>query len=112
MWGAFVPALNTLLGEAQRRRTGSIHGLGDVDALVALESDEFAAGLGGQDLGDLRLADTRLPFQQQWATQLGRQEYGGCQAPIGEVAVAGEGLGDRVDRGQLGVRARHDAHDT
>ncbi len=43
--------------------------LGDVDALVALEPNQLAAGGCSQRLGELGLADARLAFEQQRPVQ-------------------------------------------
>ena len=75
----------------------------DVDALVALQSDEARSGGGGQRLGHLRLAHAGLALDQQRLAELGGQEHRGGQRAVGEVALVGERLADRVRRCQGGV---------
>jgi hypothetical protein len=72
----------------------------DVDALVALQADEPRAGGGGQRLGHLGLAHAGLALDQQRLAQLGGQEHRGGQRAVGEVALVGERLADRVRRCQ------------
>ena len=58
-----------------------------VDALVALQSDQPTAGHGGQHFGYLGLADPDLTLEQQRALQRQRDEQGGGEPTIGEVAT-------------------------
>ena len=67
-----------------------VDGLGDVDAVVALEPDELASGPRGERLGDLGLADARLAFEQQRPLQAEGEEDRGGESDVGEVAVVGE----------------------
>ncbi len=67
-----------------------VHGLGGVDPLVALESDQFAAGPGRQHLGEFGLADAGLALEQQRALELQGQEHRRREALVGEVPVLGE----------------------
>ena len=46
----------------------------NVDALVALESDELAAGHPRHGAGQLRLADSHFTLEQQRLTQLKGEE--------------------------------------
>ena len=64
-----------------------VHGLGGVDALVALQADQLAAGPPADHLGDLGLADAGLALEQQRPLQRQRQEDGRGQAVVGQVAV-------------------------
>ena len=50
-----------------------VDGLRHVDALVALQADELAAGPAAEHLGDLGLADARLALQQQRPAELERE---------------------------------------
>jgi hypothetical protein len=68
----------------------------DVDALVALQPDEPRAGGRGQRLGHLGLADAGLALDQQRLAELAGQEDRGGQGAVGEVALRGERLADRV----------------
>ena len=78
----------------------------DVDALVALQAHEVGPGRGRQRLGDLGLAHAGLALQQQRVAELGRQEHGGAQRAVGEVALAGQGLADRAGAAEgVGQRA-------
>jgi len=71
-----------------------------IDALVALQADQTGAGGPGQRLGDLRLADPGVALEQQRLAQLGGQEDRCAQRTVGEVALPGEGLADRVGAAQ------------
>ena len=64
-----------------------VHGLADVDALVALQADELAARPAGQHLGDLGLADTRLALEQERPAQPHREEDRRRKAVVGQVSV-------------------------
>ena len=74
-----------------------VDGLGGVDALVALQADQLAAGPRRQHLGHLGLADAGLALQQQRPAQRDGQEHRRRQPLVGQVAVGGEGGGDLVD---------------
>jgi hypothetical protein len=63
---------------------------------VALQADQPRAGGGGQRLGHLGLPHPGLALDQQRLAQLGGEEDGGGQGAIGEVALLGERLADRV----------------
>ncbi len=76
--------------------------VGDVDALVALQPDQAAAGDVGEHLRQLGLADARLALQQQRLLEHQRQVQHGGQPAIGQVGVFAERVGQRID----GVR-RH-----
>src|SRR5262249_23929590 len=47
-----------------------VDGMVDVEAFVALESNQLAIQTGSQTLGHLRLSDTRFAFQQQGTLKL------------------------------------------
>ena len=66
----------------------------EVDALVALEPDQARAGGGGERLADLGLAHSRLTLEQQRLLERDREEDGDGEAPVGEVALARQGLLD------------------
>ena len=68
--------------------------LGDVDALVALEADQLAAGHAGERLGEFGLADAGLALEQQRPAQRHRQEHRGRDPLVGEVSLRGERLSD------------------
>jgi hypothetical protein len=68
----------------------------DVDALVALETDQPRAGGGGERLGDLGLPHARLALDQQRLAELGGEEDRGGQGAVGEVALLAQRLADRV----------------
>jgi hypothetical protein len=53
-------------------------------------------GAGGprERLPHLRLANTRLALEQQRLLESGREVDGSGEAPIGEIALAGQGLPD------------------
>ena len=67
--GADAASLAAGLGGAQVQQLAGVvpvvHGLRGVDALVALQSDQLAAGPAADDLGDLGLADPGFALQQQ-----------------------------------------------
>ena len=71
-----------------------VDGLGGVDALVALQAQQLAAGPAREHLGHLGLADSGLALEEQWAVEPQGQEDGGGQALVGQVAVLGEGVAD------------------
>ena len=68
----------------------------DVDALVALQAHQVGPGGRRQRLGDLRLPHAGLALQQHRLAELGGQEDGRAQRPVGEVALAGQDLADRA----------------
>ena len=57
-----------------------------LQAVVALQAQQLALQGARQRLGELGLADAGLAFEQQRALQLERQEDGGGEAAVGEVA--------------------------
>ncbi len=83
-----------------------VDGLGDVDALVALEADQLAAGPAGQDLGHLGLADAGLALEQQRALQRQGEEDRRGQAVVGQVVVRCERVRHFSRAGPHGVRLR------
>jgi hypothetical protein len=84
-----------------------VHGLRDVDALVALEADELAAGQPAERFGRLGLADAGLALEQQRPLQAERQEERGREPLVGQVTLAGERGRERFD---VGERAAHSGH--
>ena len=86
-----------------------VDGLGGVDALVALQPDELAAGPGGEDLGHLGLADAGLALQQQRAAQGHGQEDRRRQPVVGEVPVGRQRGGDLGNGLRRGHGRRHGA---
>ena len=93
-------ALGRAHGHELARVVPVVEGVVDVDALVALQADEPRAGGRGQRLGHLGLAHAGLALDQQRLAQLGGQEDRGGQRAVGEVALLGERLADRVRRCQ------------
>ena len=65
-----------------------------VEALVALQADQFGAVHGGERLCDLGLADARLAFEQQRALEELHQPQRGRDVAVGDVADRGEAVGD------------------
>ena len=59
----------------------------DVEALVALEADEPGTERRGEDLGELRLADAGLAFEEQRAAELEREEDGRRERAVGDVVA-------------------------
>ena len=74
-----------------------VHRLRDVDALVALQPDELAAGPGREHVRHLGLADPGLALEQQRPVQSQREEHGRGQALVGEIVVRGEASANVVD---------------
>ena len=72
----------------------------DVEALVALEADQLPPERGGEDLGDLRLADPRLAFEEQRTAEPQAQEEDRRQRPVREIGRALEESQRLVDRGR------------
>ena len=83
-----------------------VEGLVGVDALVALQPDEAAAGHGRQGLGHLRLADADLALEQDRPAERQRDEERRRQATVGEVAAGAQQVGQLADA----VRRRALAH--
>ena len=73
--------------------------MGNVEPLVTLEADEVLAEHGGEDLGDLGLADAGLPLEEQRPSQLQREVHGHRQATVGNIVLAFEGGRDVLYRG-------------
>jgi hypothetical protein len=65
-----------------------------VDPLVALQADQARAGRARERLGHLGLADARLALEQQRLLQRGRKVDGSGEAPVSEIALAGQSLLD------------------
>jgi len=81
--------------------------LGRVDALVALEPNEFGTGGCADDLGHLRLAHTSLALEQQRPLEMGREEDRGGEPAVRQIIVTTE-LGEhRIDRLELGMVQGH-----
>ena len=73
---------------------------GDIEAFVALQTDELTAERRGQHFGDLRLADARLAFEQQGPTELQGKEDDRRQRAVGDISRAAEQRQSLVDRGR------------
>ena len=89
-----------------RRIVPLVDGGGDVEPLVALQPDQPPPERLRQDLGDLRLADARLPFEKQRPPHLEREEQHGGKRPVGDVAGRGHEFERVVDGGREGT-VRH-----
>ena len=98
-----------------------VDGLVGVEALVALEADQLAAGPAGQRLGHLGLADAGLALEEQRALQAQGEEDRRRQALVGEVAARPPAppaprrptrppRGRRLPAGQLHNRSRAICH--
>ena len=74
-----------------------VDGRVDVQALVALEPDQRGAQAGREDLGELRLADAGLAFEQQRTPELEGQEDGRGERPVRDVVALAELVGQRLD---------------
>jgi hypothetical protein len=98
--GEQLALVDATLGRAQRQELAGVvpvvERVVEVDPLVTLQADEPGADRAGQRLGDLGLADARLPLDEQRLAELGGEEDGRGQRPVGEVALASERLADRV----------------
>src|SRR5690606_40050911 len=75
-----------------------VEGVVDVEALVALEADQRLFADVGEDLRHLRLADARLPFEEQGPFQAEGEEDGDAEGTVGDIAPLGEGFYDFIDR--------------
>jgi len=82
-----------------------VDGGGDVEALVALEPDQFRAEAAGEGLGDLRLADAGLTLQEDRLAHAERQVDRGGQVALGDVVLGAQCRDHRVDIGEATVRA-------
>ena len=74
-----------------------VEGLGLVEALVALEADQPAAGEPGHRLGQLGLAGAGRPLHQHRLGQPVGQEHHPGDPVVGQVVHPGQALADRVD---------------
>jgi hypothetical protein len=66
----------------------------EVDALVALQPDQLGTGGGRERSRHLGLPHPGLALEQQRLLERRGQVDGRRQAPVGEVALAGQGPGD------------------
>ena len=73
-----------------------VHRRVDVQALVALEPDERRVQAAREDLGELRLADAGLPFEEHGPAELQAEEHGRRERALGDVAALPERRNDRV----------------
>ena len=74
-----------------------VDGRVDVQALVALEPDERSTQAGREDLGELRLADAGLAFEQQRPPEFQGEEDGRGERPVRDVVALAELVGQRLD---------------
>ena len=112
--GAAAGGLARRLGGAQVEQLAGVvpvvHGLGGVDALVALQPDQLAAGPGREHLGELGLADAGLALEQQRPLELECQEDGSGEPLVGQVPVFGERSAD-VSRSHKSKLPAHHCND-
>jgi hypothetical protein len=98
--GEQLTLVDATLGRPQRQELARVvpvvQRVVEVDPLVTLQADEPRADRAGQRLGDLRLADARLPLDEQRLAELGGEEDRRGERPVGEIALAGERFADRV----------------
>src|SRR6185437_1392659 len=94
------------LGESDRHHLRGIVPLidraRDVETLVALQADEAPAERGGEDLGDLRLADAGLALEEQGPPEPEAQENDGSQRAVADIGGAAKQAQGFVDRGRKG----------
>ena len=100
------------LGRAQMEELAGVvplvHGLGHIDALVALEPDQGTADPVGENPRDLGLADPGLTLQQERSGQVEGEEDGSGEALVGQVRVVTKRFGDLVDINDgTGIDDRH-----
>jgi hypothetical protein len=98
--GEELTLVDAALGRPQRQELARVvpvvQRVVEVDPLVTLQADEPRADGASQRLGDLRLADARLALDEQRLAELGSEEDRRGERPVGEVALPGERLADRV----------------
>ena len=82
-----------------------------VDALVALEPHELAAGPARQHLRHLGLAHARFALEQQRAVQPHRQEDRGREPVVGQIVVLRERGAHVVDRVHHGAPSLREGRD-
>ena len=78
-----------------------VRGVGEVDALVALQADEASAESRRKRAGRLRLADTRLTLEKERLVDPHRDKDRRGETAVAQVVVRAEQVDDRVDRGRL-----------
>ena len=90
-----------LLGGTQVQQLAGVvplvHGVGDVEALVALQADQPRVGRARERLRGLGLAHSRLALEQEGLLERQRQEERGREAAIGQIVGRTEGLLELVD---------------
>ena len=74
-----------------------VQGLGGIDPLVALQSDQGRLECRREGLCRLGLADSGFTFEQERLRQAGGTEQCSCQALIGQVVDAVEFASQLVD---------------
>ena len=77
-----------------------VEGVGDVDALVALEADQARVQHVGQRLRALGLADARLTLEQHRLAQGQRDAHHRGEPAVGQVGALAQSLGYLVDGDQ------------
>jgi hypothetical protein len=78
-----------------------VDGGGRVETLVALQADQRRFQQVSQDLGDFRLADARLAFQEERLAEFEGQEEGGGQATFRDIALGVEAAFQFIDTREL-----------
>ena len=79
-----------------------VQGVGDVDALVALQPDQAPAGDERQRLRRLRLAHPGLALEEHRLLERECEREHGRKAAVGQIGVFGELRGERVDGERFG----------
>src|SRR5262245_9617164 len=85
-----------------------VHGLADVETLIALQTDQRSIDRRGEDLRHFRLADACFPLEKQRPLQPECEIDGDGQGPLRDVLLPAKRLLQRVDR--RGIRQRRAAH--
>ncbi len=77
-----------------------VHGVRDVETLVALEADQPGARGDREGLRRLGLADARLALEEQRLLERKGEEQRGRETAVGQVVGGPEGLLEIVDRAE------------
>ena len=78
----------------------------DVEALVTLEADQAPAQCGGQDLGNLGLADAGLAFEENRAAHFESEIKDRAERPVGQIVGFGQQIDGGIDRAGQRPRGR------
>jgi hypothetical protein len=82
-----------------------VDGVRDVEALVALETDQARAEDGGERLRGLGLPDAGLSLEEDGLLERQREVERGRQPPIGQVVRVAQAALEVVDRREVHVDA-------